>query len=76
MATSKLAEAKKKPKVEGDNPRFHFCSFTPKKATFAAPTQGLEHIFFVNTGTAKAASSFNLNIEALSEHIVNHLKYN
>jgi hypothetical protein len=33
--------------------------------------QGLEHIIFDNTGTAKAASTFNLNIEALSEHIAN-----
>jgi hypothetical protein len=38
--------------------------------------QSLEHIIFDNTGTAKAASTFNLNIKALSEHIANHLKFN
>ncbi len=74
MATSKLAEAKKKPKVEGA-PRFQRCSFTPKKPFFAAPTQELEHIIFDNTGTAKAASTFNLNIEAISKHIANCLKF-
>jgi hypothetical protein len=37
--------------------------------------QGLEHIIFDDTGTAKAASTFNLNIKALSEHIANHLKF-
>jgi hypothetical protein len=47
----------------------------PKKPLFAAPTQGLEHIIFDSTGTAKAASTFNLNIEAISEHIPNRLKY-
>ncbi len=36
---------------------------------------GLEHIIFDNTGTAKAASTFNLNIEAISEHSVNRLKF-
>jgi hypothetical protein len=74
MATPKPAEAEKKPKVEGA-PRFQRCSFTPKKPSFAAPTQGLEHIIFDNTGTAKAASTFNLNIEAISEHIANRLKF-
>jgi hypothetical protein len=73
MATSQPAEAKKKPKIEG-GPRFPRCSFTPKKPLFAAPMQGLEHIIFDNTGTAKAAATFNLNIKALSEHIANHLK--
>ena len=76
MVTPKPAEAKKKPKVEGDKPRFNCCSFTPKKPAFAAPTQGLEHIIFDNTGTAKAAFTFNLNVEALLEHITNRLKYN
>jgi hypothetical protein len=74
MATSQPAEAKKKPKIEG-GPQFPCRSFTPKKPSFAAPTQGLEHIIFDNTGTAKAASTFNLNIKALSEHIVNRLKF-
>jgi hypothetical protein len=70
MATPKLTEAKKKPKVEGE-PRFPRRSFTPKKPSFVAPTQGLEHIIFDNMGTAKAASTFNLNFEAISEHIAN-----
>ncbi len=74
MATPKSAEAKKKPKVEGA-PRFLRRSFTLKKPLFAAPTQGLEHIIFDNTGTAKAASTFNLNIEAISKHIANRLKF-
>jgi hypothetical protein len=74
MATPKPAEAKKKPKVEGAL-RFQCRSFTPKKPSFAAPTQGLEHIIFDNRGTAKAASTFNLNIEAISEHIANCLKF-
>ncbi len=74
MATPEPAEAEKKPKVEGA-PRFQRRSFTPKKSSFAAPTQGLEHIIFDNTGTAKAASTFNLNIEAISEHIANRLKF-
>jgi hypothetical protein len=74
MATPKSAKAKKKPKVEGA-PQFQRCSFTPKKPSFAAPTQGPEHIIFDNTGTAKAASTFNLNIEAISEHIANRLKF-
>jgi hypothetical protein len=42
---------------------------------FAAPTQGFEHIIFDNTGTAMVASTFNLNIEAISEHIANRLKF-
>jgi hypothetical protein len=74
MATPKPAKAEKKPKVEGA-PRYQCRSFTPKKPSFAVPTQGLEHIIFDNTGTAKAASTFNLNIEAISEHIVNRLKF-
>ncbi len=75
MATSQPAEAEKKPKIEG-GPRCPRCSFTPKKPSFAAPTQGFEHIIFDNTWTAKAASTFNLNIKALSEHIANRLKFN
>ena len=74
MATPKFPEAKKKPKVEGA-PQFQRRSFTPKKPLFVVPTQGLEHIIFDNTGTAKAASTFNLNIEAISEHIANRLKF-
>jgi hypothetical protein len=74
MATPKLAKAGKKPKVEGA-PRFQRHSFTPKKPLFAASTQGLEHIIFDNTGTAKAASTFNLNIEAISEHIASRLMF-
>jgi hypothetical protein len=74
MATPKPAEAKKKPKVEGA-PRYQRRSFTPKKPSFAAPMQGLEYIIFDNMGTTKAASTFNLNIEAISEHIANHLKF-
>ncbi len=74
MAFPKPAEAEKKPKVEGA-PRYQRCSFTPKKPSFAAPMQRLEHIIFDNTGTAKAASTFNLNIEAISEHITNRLKF-
>ena len=76
MATPKPAECKKKTKVEGDKPRFNRHSFTPKKPTFTAPTQGLEHIIFDNTGTSKTASTFNHTIEALLEHIANRLKYN
>jgi hypothetical protein len=38
--------------------------------------QGLEHIIFDNTGTAEAVSTFNLNIEAISKHIANCLKFN
>jgi hypothetical protein len=74
MATPKPAKAEKKPKVEGA-PRFQRRSFTLKKQSFMVPTQGLEHIIFDNTGTAKAASTFNLNIEAISEHIANRLKF-
>ncbi len=74
MATPKPAEAEKKPKVEGA-PQFQRRSFTPKKPLFAGPMQGLEHIIFDNTGTAKAASTFNLNIEAISKHIANCLKF-
>jgi hypothetical protein len=42
---------------------------------FTAPTQGLEHIIFDNTGTPKAASMFNLNIKAISKLIANCLKF-
>jgi hypothetical protein len=38
--------------------------------------QGLKHIIFNNTGTAKAASTFNLKIETISKHTANHLKFN
>ncbi len=75
MATPQPAETKRKPKIEGE-PRYPRRSFTPKKPPFAAPMQGLEHIIFDNTGTANAASTFNLNIEALSEHVANWLKFN
>jgi hypothetical protein len=68
-------EADKKPKIEGGQQRFPRCTFTPKKPTFAAPTQGLKHIIFDNTGTATAASTFNHNIKAISEHLTNPLKY-
>jgi hypothetical protein len=74
METPQPADAKVKVKVKG-TPHFNRQSFTPKKSTFVAPTQGLEHIIFDNTGTAKAASTFNLNIEAISEHIANRLKF-
>jgi hypothetical protein len=74
MATPKPVEAKKKPKVEGAL-RFQRHFVTPKKPSFVAPTQGLEHIIFDNTGTAKATSTFNLNIEAISKHIANCLKF-
>ena len=74
MATSTPAEAEKKPKVKGGQ-RFPRRSFTLKKPTFTAPTQGLEQIIFDNTGSAKAESTFNLNIEAISEHVANHLKF-
>jgi hypothetical protein len=30
---------------------------------------------FDNTGTAKAASTFNLNVEAISEHVAIHLMF-
>jgi hypothetical protein len=75
MATPQPADAKTKVKVKG-TPRFNRRSFTPKKTKFAAPTQGLEHIIFNNTGTAKAASRFNFNVEAISEHVVICLKFN
>jgi hypothetical protein len=74
MATFQLGEAKKKPKIKR-GPQSPHRSFTPKKPSFAVPTQGLEHIIFDNTGTDKAVSTFNLNIEALSEHIANCLKF-
>jgi hypothetical protein len=69
------AEAKKKPKVKGGQQHFHHHTFTLKKPVLAAPTQGLKHIIFDNTGTAKAASTFNLKIEAISKHLTNRLKY-
>jgi hypothetical protein len=37
--------------------------------------QGLKHNIFDNTGTAKAVSTFNFNIKAISEHVANLLKY-
>ena len=74
MATPQSAEAKRKPKIEVE-PQYPRRSFTPKKPSFAAPTQGLEHIIFDNTGTAKAPSTFNLNIKALYEHVTNRLKF-
>jgi hypothetical protein len=56
--------------------RFNHChSFTPKKPLFAVPMQGLAHIIFDNMGTAKAVSSFNLNLKAISEHVANRLKF-
>jgi hypothetical protein len=70
------AEAEKKPIVKGGQQRFpHRTTFTPKKPAFAAPTQGLGHIIFDNMGTAKVVSTFNLNIEAISEHLTNCHKY-
>jgi hypothetical protein len=75
MAASQPAKAEKKPKVEGKPGFNHRLSFTPKKPSFAAPTQGLEHINFDNRGTAKAASTFNLNLEAISKHVAHHLKF-
>jgi hypothetical protein len=67
MATSQLAEAEKKPKVKG-TPQFNNCrSFTPKTPSLAAPMQGLKH--------NKVASTFNLTLEAISEHGANHLKF-
>ncbi len=75
MATSQPAKAEKKPKV-GGTPRFNHCpSFNLKKPSFTAPLQGLEYIIFDNMGTAKVASTFNLNLEANSEHVVNRLKF-
>ncbi len=74
MATSQLVEAEKKPKVE-DTPQFnHPRSFTLTRPLFVAPMQGLKHIIFDNTGTAKVASTFSLNLEAISEDIANRLK--
>ncbi len=43
---------------------------------FAAPTLGLEHFILDNTGTAKAASTFNLNLKAITKHVANCLKFN
>jgi hypothetical protein len=74
MVTPQPAVAKRKPKIEG-GPRYSRRSFTLKKPPFAAPMQGLKHIIFDETGTAKAAFTFNLNIEALSEHVANQLKF-
>jgi hypothetical protein len=70
-----MAEAEKKPNVEGGQQCFPHCNFTPKKPLFTAPTQGLEHIIFDNTGTTKAAPTINLNIKAIFELLANHLKY-
>jgi hypothetical protein len=75
MATPQRADAEKKVMVEG-TPRFNRRSFTPKETTFTAPMQGLEYIIFNNTGMAKAASMFNLNVKAISKHVANHLKFN
>jgi hypothetical protein len=75
LVTSQLAETKKIPKVKGTQQFNHRCSFTPNKPLFAAPMQGLEHIIFDNTGTAKAASTFNLNLEAISKNVANCLKF-
>ncbi len=47
----------------------------PSKPSFQAPTQSLEHIVFNNTGTAKAESTFNLNVEAISKHVAIRLKF-
>ena len=74
MATPQPAEAKRKPKIEG-GPRYSRRSFTPKKPPFAAPMQGLKHMIFDETGTAKKAPTYNLNIKALSEHVANRLKF-
>jgi hypothetical protein len=38
--------------------------------------QGLKQIIFDNIGTAKAASTFNLNIKAIFKHVANCLKFN
>ena len=74
MATPQPAEPERKLKIEG-GPRYPHRSLTPKKPSFAAPTQGLKHIIFDNTGTVKAGSTFNLNIKTLSEHVANRLKF-
>ncbi len=74
MATPQPANAMAKVTVKG-TPRFNRQSFISKKTTLAAPMQGLEHIIFNNTGIAKATSTFNLNIEAISKHIANRLKF-
>jgi hypothetical protein len=52
VATSQLAKAKKKSKVKGMLQFNHHRSFTPKKPSFTAPMQGLEHIIFDNMETA------------------------
>jgi hypothetical protein len=74
-STPASGEGQKKPKVEGGQQRFHRHTFTPKKPVFAAPTQGLKHIIFDNTGTSKVVSTFKLNIEAISEQLANRHKY-
>jgi hypothetical protein len=66
-----VAEAKKKHKVKEGQQHFPHHTFTPKKPAFAAPTQGLKHIIFDNMGTAKVASTLNLNIEAIFKHLAN-----
>jgi hypothetical protein len=75
MATPQPADAKKKIKVKGTL-HFNRWSFSPKKTMFTAPTHGLEHIIFDNTGTTKAASTYNLNIKAILEHVAHCLKFN
>jgi hypothetical protein len=69
------AEAEKKPKVKGGQQRHPHHNSTLKKPTFIATTQDLEHIIFDNTGTAKVASTFNLNIKAIFGHLANCLEY-
>jgi hypothetical protein len=76
MATPQPAEAKKKHKVKVMLQFNLHQSFVSKKTLFVAPTQGLKHITFNNTGTPKAAFTFNLNLESISEHIANCLIYN
>ncbi len=73
--TGRGQEETKPKKVKGTLQFNHRRSFTPKKPLFAAPTQGLKHIIFDNMGTAKEASTFNLNLEAISEHVTNRLKF-
>jgi hypothetical protein len=70
-----VTEAKKKPKVEGGQQRFSCRSFQLKKPAFAVPMQGLKQIISKNTGNAKAASTFNLTIEVISDHVANRLKF-
>ncbi len=69
MSTPQLAEAEKKPKTEG-GPRFPRHSFTPKKPLLTAPTQGLEHIMFDNTATAKATSTSSSSLRRRTHHLL------